>query len=85
MSKYNAGKKMYSEIESKLSELNLQKGTREYKTIVLGSCGVGKSSLVFRYTSGYFNKASGPTIGAAFCTDTFKLSCGDIKLNIWDF
>lgn len=80
----NSEQLMHNEIESKLSELNLQKGTREYKTIVVGSCGAGKSSLVSRYIRGCFNPTSSSTIGASFCTKVFKHSCGDIKLSIWD-
>jgi Ras-related protein Rab-5C len=75
---------IHSSIELKLNELKLPHGTRDYKTVFLGSCGAGKSSVVARYTKGFFNQSSGPTIGAAFCVKKYNYSCGDIKLSIWD-
>jgi Ras-related protein Rab-5C len=75
---------IHSSIELKLSDLDLPYGMRDYKTIFLGSCGSGKSSLVSRYTKGFFDQSSGPTIGAAFCVKKYNYSCGDIKLSIWD-
>lgn len=55
------------------------------KVVILGAQGVGKTSLVHRYTSGQFTASSVPsTIGASFLTK--KLVIDDVKcrLQIWD-
>ncbi|KAH3870124.1 ras-related protein Rab-31-like [Dreissena polymorpha] len=56
----------------------------EAKVVVLGSQGVGKTSVVIRYVGGMFSKAVSPTIGASFFT--YKLNVGDyrVKLQVWD-
>jgi Ras-related protein Rab-5C len=62
----------------------LRKKTRNYKTVLLGACGVGKTSLIDRHVRGIFNSASDSTIGASFCTNTVNTSFGNITLSIWD-
>ncbi|XP_052813550.1 ras-related protein Rab-22A-like [Mya arenaria] len=56
----------------------------EAKVVVLGSQGVGKTSVVIRYVGGMFSKAVSPTIGASFFT--YKLTVDDyrVKLQVWD-
>lgn len=54
------------------------------KLVLLGDAGVGKTSIVVRFTDGYFTKYRESTIGAAFLTKKFKLDNSIIKFEIWD-
>ncbi|KDN38263.1 hypothetical protein K437DRAFT_216113, partial [Tilletiaria anomala UBC 951] len=55
------------------------------KVVILGSQGVGKTSIVHRYTTGQFSAASMPsTIGASFLTKRLIVSGTKIRLQIWD-
>ncbi|OWF47325.1 Ras-related protein Rab-31 [Mizuhopecten yessoensis] len=56
----------------------------EAKVVVLGSQGVGKTSVVIRYVGGMFSKAVSPTIGASFFTYKMTLNNYRIKLQVWD-
>ena len=56
----------------------------EAKVVVLGSQGVGKTSVVIRYVGGMFSKAVSPTIGASFFTYKMTLDNYRIKLQVWD-
>lgn len=59
----------------------------EAKIVVLGSQGVGKTSLVMRYCKGAFNPAQiTSTVGASFMTKRVVDSDTDtlVRLQIWD-
>ncbi|KAJ1018563.1 hypothetical protein NDA16_004845 [Ustilago loliicola] len=57
----------------------------EAKVVILGSQGVGKTSLVHRYTSGQFAIASTPsTIGASFLTKKLLVDGVKVRLQLWD-
>lgn len=56
----------------------------EAKVVVLGSQGVGKTSVVIRYVGGMFSKAVSPTIGASFFTYKLTLEQYRVKLQVWD-
>ncbi|XP_069102739.1 ras-related protein Rab-31-like [Argopecten irradians] len=56
----------------------------EAKVVVLGSQGVGKTSVVIRYVGGMFSKAVSPTIGASFFTYKMTINNYRIKLQVWD-
>ncbi|KAK3598515.1 hypothetical protein CHS0354_001055 [Potamilus streckersoni] len=56
----------------------------EAKVVVLGSQGVGKTSVVIRYVGGMFSKAVSPTIGASFFTYKLNLENYRVKLQVWD-
>ncbi|XP_041356019.1 ras-related protein Rab-31-like [Gigantopelta aegis] len=58
--------------------------TIEAKVVVLGSQGVGKTSLVIRYVGGMFSKAVSPTIGASFFTYKMNVDNYRVKLQVWD-
>jgi small GTP-binding protein len=69
--------------------------SREVKVVLLGTTGVGKSSLVLRYVTSQFHPHSESTIGAAFMSKMtlMKLKCKDgdgqdtskiVKFQIWD-
>ena len=62
-----------------------QKSLLEYKIVVLGDSGVGKSSLSLRFCQGKFPQTHEVTIGAAFLQQTVRLAEGSAhKLHIWD-
>ncbi|XP_048251202.1 ras-related protein RHN1-like [Haliotis rufescens] len=56
----------------------------EAKVVVLGSQGVGKTSVVIRYVGGMFSKAVSPTIGASFFTYKMTVDNYRVKLQVWD-
>jgi len=57
----------------------------EFKVVVLGEKGVGKTCLVLRYIEGYFSYNQQSTIGAFFMTKRMQLSNGQsCKMQIWD-
>jgi len=59
----------------------------EAKIVILGSQGVGKTSLVTRYCKGAFNPAQiTSTVGASFLTKRVVDSDTDtvVRLQIWD-
>mmetsp|Transcript_1210 Transcript_1210/g.1587 ORF Transcript_1210/g.1587 Transcript_1210/m.1587 type:complete len:220 (-) Transcript_1210:351-1010(-) len=57
----------------------------EFKVVVLGDKGVGKSCLVLRFIEGYFSPKQQSTIGAFFLSKTIQISDGtNCKMQIWD-
>ncbi|CAH4029468.1 ras-related protein Rab-31 [Pieris brassicae] len=56
----------------------------EAKIVVLGSQGVGKTSLVVRYIGKMFSKHISPTIGASFFTCNINVDDSRVKLQVWD-
>jgi Ras-related protein Rab-21 len=57
----------------------------EYKVVVLGDKGVGKTCLVLRFIEGYFMAKQQSTVGAFFLTKKVTLPDGtSVKLQIWD-
>eukprot|EP01089_Gocevia_fonbrunei_P016608 TRINITY_DN5195_c0_g1_i1.p1 TRINITY_DN5195_c0_g1~~TRINITY_DN5195_c0_g1_i1.p1 ORF type:complete len:222 (+),score=54.98 TRINITY_DN5195_c0_g1_i1:59-667(+) len=57
----------------------------QFKLVLLGQAGVGKSNLVLRFVKGEFQESNESTIGAAFLTQTVALSDGSmVKFEIWD-
>ncbi|XP_060808726.1 ras-related protein Rab-31 isoform X2 [Amyelois transitella] len=56
----------------------------EAKIVVLGSQGVGKTSLVVRYIGKMFSKHISPTIGASFFTCNINVGDARVKLQVWD-
>ena len=59
--------------------------TAEFKVVVLGDKGVGKTCLVLRFIEGYFAPKQQSTIGAFFLTKKLQVDSGAVcKLQIWD-
>ncbi|KAK4047962.1 hypothetical protein OIO90_006000 [Microbotryomycetes sp. JL221] len=56
----------------------------EAKVVILGSQGVGKTSIVHRYTSGQFSYSLSSTIGASFLTKKLVVDGCKVRLQIWD-
>ncbi|CAK0853229.1 unnamed protein product, partial [Prorocentrum cordatum] len=56
----------------------------EFKLLVLGDGGVGKTALVRRHTTGEFVARWCPTGAAEVSALRFWTSCGEVRLNAWD-
>jgi small GTP-binding protein len=54
-----------------------------YKVIVVGGTGVGKTSIVQRYSTGVFHEQE-QTIGAGYLKCVVSLESGEVSLNVWD-
>ncbi|KAJ7289993.1 hypothetical protein O6H91_Y299200 [Diphasiastrum complanatum] len=54
-----------------------------FKILLVGDSGVGKSSLLLRFTADTFDDLS-PTIGVDFKLKLMNLSGKRLKLTIWD-
>jgi small GTP-binding protein len=57
---------------------------KEFKVVMVGAGGVGKTSLVNKLSTGAFAPQSTPTIGAAYIRYTIQLKTRSVTLNIWD-
>ena len=55
-----------------------------FKILTIGESGVGKTSVLLRYTEQKFNKNHLTTIGIDFKAKTINLHSKSIKLKIWD-
>lgn len=57
----------------------------EFKVVVLGDKGTGKTSLVTRFIDGHFSPIQNSTIGAFFLTKRIQLANGSsFKMQLWD-
>jgi len=56
----------------------------EAKVVMLGSQGVGKTSVLVRYTGHIFSNAISPTIGASFFTTKLQIDNYRVRLQVWD-
>lgn len=54
------------------------------KIVLLGDSGVGKTSIVARYVSGFTPDSITPTVGAAFFTKEVNVNGKPVELLIWD-
>lgn len=54
------------------------------KTIILGDCGVGKTTMLYKYDTGNFNNENNSTIGVNFVSKIVDNGQHDIKLQVWD-
>ena len=54
------------------------------KVVLLGDSGVGKTSIVTRYTTGVVSTSVKPTVGAAFVTKEINVDNKEFELLIWD-
>lgn len=56
----------------------------KFKIIVLGDPGVGKTSLILRYTNNAFRRSYIPTLGVHVSDKIFKINDAVVQLVIWD-
>lgn len=56
-----------------------------FKVVLVGNSGVGKTCLVNRYIDGYFDDCHAVTVGVDFCCKRLRIDDKTtVKLNIWD-
>ena len=53
-----------------------------FKIVLIGDAGVGKTSIVRRYTDGIFTSAGIPTIGVDFCIKTLQIGSSAVKVSL---
>jgi small GTP-binding protein len=76
-----------------LGNLSYNKGKKclivSKKIIILGEGGIGKTTLLLRYTTGKFSEDTKMTVGSDFFTKKLKYEHGNcdvyLKLLLWDF
>ncbi|XP_063309818.1 ras-related protein Rab-42 [Pelobates fuscus] len=57
----------------------------QFRVLLLGNSGVGKTSLLRWYTDGQFSESTGQTVGVDFCSRVEELESGiKIRLQFWD-
>mmetsp|Transcript_111859 Transcript_111859/g.219271 ORF Transcript_111859/g.219271 Transcript_111859/m.219271 type:complete len:217 (-) Transcript_111859:81-731(-) len=61
-----------------------EQGIPEFKLILVGDGGVGKTTFVKRHLTGEFEKKYVATLGVEVYPLKFHTSCGPIQFNVWD-
>ncbi len=56
----------------------------EFKLVIIGDGGVGKTTFVKRHVTGHFQKPYIPTKGAEVTPVEFHTSRGPVKFTVWD-
>jgi small GTP-binding protein len=56
----------------------------DYKVVMLGESGTGKTSLLEKLISGIFSAIVSPTVGAAYVKTTIQMPGRSVTMNIWD-
>merc|ERR1712228_449921 len=56
----------------------------EFKLVLCGDGGVGKTTLVKRHLTGEFEKIYIPTLGVEVHPLKFTTNCGPLSFNVWD-
>lgn len=59
-------------------------GGPEFKLVLCGDGGVGKTTLVKRHLTGEFEKKYIPTLGVEVHPLRFTTNCGPLTFNVWD-
>lgn len=62
-----------------------KKSIYRFKICIFGDGGVGKTTLVHRYTTGVFDDAKKPTLGVEFFVKKINISNFIVSMQIWDF
>ena len=56
----------------------------QFKVIIVGDPGVGKTSLILRYTDNAFRRNYVPTLGVMVTDKIFKIENSVVQLTLWD-
>merc|ERR1711908_72247 len=59
-------------------------GIPEFKLVLVGDGGVGKTTFVKRHLTGEFEKKYIPTLGVEVHPLKFTTNCGPLSFNVWD-
>ncbi|KAK7505633.1 hypothetical protein BaRGS_00002904 [Batillaria attramentaria] len=72
--------------EQRKPSLRMASGVPNYKIILCGEYGVGKSSIFRRFLNNTFvqDNSKKSTIGLDQCTRPFRVGDADVKLTLWD-
>jgi small GTP-binding protein len=62
----------------------LAKQRLSFKVVLLGDSGVGKTSLITRWTTGAFSKGTNPTVGANHQRKRLAIEGREVDLFLWD-
>lgn len=62
----------------------MQPEVREFKVVVLGDSGVGKTSFITRFVKRTFDDYTECTPGASYLSKTLTIDDVEVKFNIWD-
>jgi Ras-related protein Rab-5C len=62
----------------------MQSETNEYKVVVLGDSGVGKTSFISRFVKQTFDDYTESTPSASFISKSLVVDGVEVKFNIWD-
>jgi len=73
---------MFTLIKKEEDALNASK--YNFKVLVVGDGGVGKTSLTLRFTTGSFRENYMPTLGVNFYSKTVDVGGILVKLTVWD-
>lgn len=57
---------------------------REVKVVLLGQSSVGKTCMVYKLISGYFDESATPTLGASYSLKILEVDKIEVSLQIWD-
>jgi small GTP-binding protein len=66
-----------------MSEI-VHKPDSQFKVIIVGDSGVGKSCFLLQFTEGIFKTDHNVTLGADYGSKTIEIDGKKIKLQIWD-
>lgn len=69
--------------QSATGEAEMDSRTLRVKMVLLGSSGVGKSSLATRFVKGEFKDCQ-PTVGCAYQTHVLNVNGARLRFEIWD-
>ena len=58
--------------------------TPSYKVVLLGDTGVGKTTILKRFTEDLFDDQTSPTVSPACAQHQFRTPRGPINVNFWD-
>jgi Ras-related protein Rab-5C len=67
----------------KIAWMDSDEDDSSYKVVVVGSAGVGKTSIVHRYSTGRFEEPE-QTIGVGYVMCHVELESSSVTLNVWD-
>jgi len=67
-----------------MAQQQQQQVVPEFKLILVGDGGVGKTTFVKRHLTGEFEKKYVATLGVEVHPLEFHTSCGRLKFNVWD-